>query len=119
MELAEPTIEQAVGRCAAAGASRVILAPYFLSRGRHVQQDIPELAAAAAAAHPGVACVVADPIGIDSLMAQLIDARVAAAVEEGAVVVVGSADGEAGAAGVEAGAPRAAAEAAAAAGAQR
>ena len=37
MELAEPTIEQAVGRCAAAGARRVVVAPYFLSRGRHVQ----------------------------------------------------------------------------------
>lgn len=37
MELAEPTIEQAVGRCAAAGAARVIIAPYFLSRGRHIQ----------------------------------------------------------------------------------
>ncbi|KAL4436131.1 hypothetical protein ABPG77_005579 [Micractinium sp. CCAP 211/92] len=79
MELAEPTIVQAVARCAAAGASRVIVAPYFLSRGRHVQHDIPELVAAAAAAHPGVECVIAEPIGIDSLMAQLIENRVAAA----------------------------------------
>lgn len=37
MELAEPTIAQAVARCAAAGAQRVVIAPYFLSRGRHVQ----------------------------------------------------------------------------------
>lgn len=79
MELAEPTIEQAVARCVAAGASRVIVAPYFLSRGRHVQHDIPELVAAAAAAHPEVECVIAEPIGIDSLMAQLIENRVAAA----------------------------------------
>lgn len=79
MELAEPTIEQAVGRCVAAGARRVIVAPYFLSRGRHVQHDIPELVAAAAAAHPEVECVIAEPIGIDSLMAQLIENRVAAA----------------------------------------
>ncbi|PSC74102.1 sirohydrochlorin ferrochelatase [Micractinium conductrix] len=79
MELAEPTVAQAVARCAAAGATRVIVAPYFLSRGRHVQQDIPALAAAAAAEHPGLECVVAEPIGIDSLMAQLIENRVAAA----------------------------------------
>ena len=105
MELAEPTIEQAVGRCAAAGASRVVIAPDFLSRGRHVQQDLPELAAAAAAAHPGVACVVAEPIGIDSLMAQLIDARVATAMAQGAVVMPGSSEAAA--------APEAAAQAAA------
>lgn len=44
-----------------------------------LQHDIPELVAAAAAAHPGVECVIAEPIGIDSLMAQLIENRVAAA----------------------------------------
>ena len=37
MELAEPTIEQAVAQCVARGARRVVVAPYFLSRGRHIQ----------------------------------------------------------------------------------
>ena len=41
------------------------------------------VAAAAAAAHPGVECVLADPIGIDILMAQLIDNRVTAAEQQG------------------------------------
>ena len=50
------------------------------------QHDIPGLAAAAAAAHPSVECVVAEPIGIDSLMAQLIESRVAAAAQHGAAV---------------------------------
>jgi len=40
-----------------------VIAPYFLSRGRHVQQDIPAIVKEAAARHPGVECVVADPIG--------------------------------------------------------
>ncbi|PNH00191.1 Sirohydrochlorin cobaltochelatase [Tetrabaena socialis] len=68
MEIAEPTIEQAV-------------APYFLSRGRHIQQDIPLLVAQAAEAHPGLSCVIADPIGLAPLMAQLISNRVATALE--------------------------------------
>lgn len=97
MEIAEPTIEQAVGKCVAAGARRVIIAPYFLSRGRHVQQDIPELVQAAAAAYPGVECVVAEPIGIDILMAQLIDNRVAAA-EAGTKAAAGKAGAAAAAA---------------------
>lgn len=86
MEIAEPTIGQAVARCAAAGAQRVVIAPYFLSRGRHVQHDIPELVAEAAAANPGVECVVAEPIGIDSLMAQLIENRVQAAALHGTAI---------------------------------
>jgi len=55
------------------------LTPDVIPAPAPVQHDIPELAAAAAAAHPGVECVVAEPIGIDLLMAQLIENRVAAA----------------------------------------
>lgn len=39
------------------------MAPYFLSQGRHIQQDIPALVAEALSHHPGVECVIADPIG--------------------------------------------------------
>ena len=80
MEIADPTIAQAVGRCVAQGARRVIVAPYFLSKGRHIQQDIPALVREAQEMYPNVDCVVAGPIGVDPLMAQLIEARVATAV---------------------------------------
>lgn len=63
MELAPPSIADAVGKCAVAGARKVVVAPYFLSRGRHITEDIPALVASAQADHPGVQCVVADPIG--------------------------------------------------------
>lgn len=46
-----------------AGASRVVVAPYFLSRGRHIQDDIPALVAAAQEQYPGITCSIADPIG--------------------------------------------------------
>ncbi|PNW83959.1 hypothetical protein CHLRE_04g214100v5 [Chlamydomonas reinhardtii] len=83
MEIAEPTIAQAVGRCAERGASTVVIAPYFLSRGRHIQEDIPALVREAQAEHPGLKCIIADPIGIDPLMVQLISNRVASALEGG------------------------------------
>ena len=76
MEIAEPTIADAIGKCASAGASTVIVAPYFLSRGRHIQEDIPALVAAAQEQYPQLKCVVAEPIGLDPLMAQLIEKRV-------------------------------------------
>lgn len=53
----------AAGRCVAAGARRVIVAPYFLSRGRHIQDDIPALVAEAQQQYPDVACSIAEPIG--------------------------------------------------------
>ncbi|GLC71682.1 hypothetical protein PLESTF_001149000 [Pleodorina starrii] len=84
MEIASPSIEDAVGRCAARGARTVVIAPYFLSRGRHIQEDIPALVAEAQSRHPGLTCVIADPIGIDALMVQLISNRVAAALSTAA-----------------------------------
>lgn len=41
----------------------MVVAPYFLSRGRHIQEDIPALVKDAQQKYPGVECVIADPIG--------------------------------------------------------
>ncbi|GLI71105.1 hypothetical protein VaNZ11_016177 [Volvox africanus] len=63
MEIARPTIEEAISRCAARGARTVVIAPYFLSRGRHIQEDIPTLVRQAQERYPGLSCVIAEPIG--------------------------------------------------------
>jgi len=76
MELAEPTIAQAFDRCVAAGARRVVVMPYFLLPGRHWDQDIPRLAAEAAARHAGVEFLVAAPLGLHPLILQVIQSRV-------------------------------------------
>lgn len=76
MEIAEPSIADAMQKCVQAGAKRIVIAPYFLSRGRHIQEDIPALVKAAQQQHHELECIVAEPIGLDPLMAQLIEARV-------------------------------------------
>ena len=79
MEIAEPSISQAVAACISSGAITVVVAPYFLSKGRHIQDDIPALVLEAQQLYPHVKCVVAAPIGVDPMMAQLIDSRVTSA----------------------------------------
>lgn len=76
MELAEPTILQAVGLCVARGSKKIVIAPYFLSKGRHIQQDIPALVREAQAHYPDIECVVAEPLGVDPLLVAIIDSRV-------------------------------------------
>jgi sirohydrochlorin ferrochelatase len=44
-----------------------VVAPYFLSRGRHIQEDIPALVGAAQLKYPGTKCIIADPIGVCSV----------------------------------------------------
>ncbi len=41
LELAEPSIPGGIQQCIDAGATEIIVLPYFLSAGRHVVEDIP------------------------------------------------------------------------------
>ena len=77
MELAEPTIATAFGRCVEQGVELVVCHPYFLLPGRHWDADIPRLAAEAAAPHPQVRWLVTAPLGLHELMAQIMSQRIA------------------------------------------
>jgi sirohydrochlorin ferrochelatase len=76
MELAEPSIATAFGKCVSRGAKRVVVCPFFLGPGKHWTQDIPRLTAEAAKAYPGVNYHVAQTLGIDDLILDLLDKRV-------------------------------------------
>jgi sirohydrochlorin ferrochelatase len=77
MELAEPSIATAFARCVERGATTVVVFPYFLLPGRHWNDDIPRLAAAAAKTHPGVRYLVTAPFGLHPLMAEVMQQRIA------------------------------------------
>lgn len=76
MELAEPTIKDAFGKCVQQGASRVIVSPYFLSPGRHWKQDIPALAAEASKEHSNIPYIVTAPLGLHELMVDIMNDRI-------------------------------------------
>ena len=65
MELAEPSISTAFRKCVEQGATRIVCHPFFLSRGRHVQEDIPSLLRAASEEHPQlqIAYSITQPLG--------------------------------------------------------
>lgn len=52
LELAEPSIGDAIDAAIAAGASTVLVLPYFLYPGRHLTRDIPAIVDEATARHP-------------------------------------------------------------------
>lgn len=76
MELAEPSIATAFGRCVARGAKTVVVFPYFLLPGRHWDEDIPRLTTAAARKHPGIQFLVTAPFGLHPLMAEVMRQRI-------------------------------------------
>jgi sirohydrochlorin ferrochelatase len=63
LELANPTLEQAVARLVARGAREICVVPYFLTLGVHLQEDLPRLVDQIKASQPGVAIRIAAPLG--------------------------------------------------------
>jgi sirohydrochlorin ferrochelatase len=72
MELAAPDLATAFATLVAQGATRVHVLTYFLANGRHCREDIPRLAAEAAAHHPGVTVEVAPGLGPHPALALLL-----------------------------------------------
>lgn len=81
MELAEPTLEQAYVRCVNRGATRIAVQPYFLAPGRHSTADIPRMTAKAAQRFPDIPCHIAEPLGVDRRIAEIMAGRIAEAIK--------------------------------------
>jgi sirohydrochlorin ferrochelatase len=75
LELAEPDIEAGGAACVADGATDVILLPYFLSAGVHVQEDLTAARNRLAARFPGVRFVLAEPLGRHPLLLDVVEER--------------------------------------------
>jgi sirohydrochlorin ferrochelatase len=71
LELVEPTIAAAGDACAAAGATTVIMLPYFLAPGIHVTEDLIEAQAALASKYPAIAFRLAAPLGRHPKLAEI------------------------------------------------
>jgi len=76
MELAEPTVAQGLAACAEAGASEVVVHPYFLGPGRHTTQSIPQLVEEAARTLPGLRIRISEPLGLHESLVDVVLARV-------------------------------------------
>lgn len=82
LELAEPDIASAGRQCVARGAKKVLMVPYFLSAGVHVQKDIAQICAELQKEYPDVVFVVADPIGRHSKLTEILLERALDAIRE-------------------------------------
>ncbi len=79
LELGQPDLAGAIGEVTAQGARRVVVIPYFLTLGMHLQRDLPRIVEEAAALHPGVVLDVTPPLdGHPALVQALLDRAAAA-----------------------------------------
>ncbi len=76
LELAPPTIAEAIDACVADGAREIVVHPYFLAPGMHSRRDVPALARAAASKHRGVRVRITAPLGGHDLIVEIVLDRV-------------------------------------------
>jgi sirohydrochlorin cobaltochelatase len=79
MELAPPTLGEAVAEAVAAGATEIVVQPCFLFEGNHLRRDIPELLAGSRAQYPAVTFRCGGPIGPDQRLVEILLERAAGA----------------------------------------
>lgn len=74
LELGQPSLSEAAERLARRGASRIVVIPYFLTLGTHMQRDLPVLAQEAARTNGGIEIHVTSPLdGHPALLEALLD----------------------------------------------
>jgi len=75
LEQGKPDLGEAVARLAARGASRILVVPYFLTLGLHLQRDLPRIVADIARIQTGVEIRVTPPLDGHPAMAQALIER--------------------------------------------
>jgi sirohydrochlorin ferrochelatase len=74
LELGQPDLAGAVARLATEGARHIVVIPYFLTLGIHLERDLPALVAKLMGAHPGIEIRVTKPLeGHPDLVRILLD----------------------------------------------
>jgi len=76
LQFAEPDLATTIRECAACGATRIIVHPFFLSFGMHVTKDIPRILSEARGLYPGVEFVYTEPIGTHEKLVQIVIDRI-------------------------------------------
>jgi len=75
LEGGRPDLPGAVATLAAAGATRVVVVPYFLTLGLHLQRDLPRIVSDLRAAWPNLEILCGDPLDGHPALAEILAQR--------------------------------------------
>ena len=74
LELGRPDLDGAIAMLVRSGVDHIVVLPYFLTLGLHLERDLPQLVAAAQRAHPGIGIQATPPLeGHPALLTALLD----------------------------------------------
>lgn len=72
LELGRPDVAGAVAQLAAAGASRIVIIPYFLTLGLHMERDLPRIVGDISSQYPALEIRITPPLDGHPAMLQIL-----------------------------------------------
>ena len=82
LECVKPTIAEGIQTCVEQGAESIIVHPYFLSYGQHLQKDIPRFIKEALVDFPRVTVTLTEPLGGHAQLVEIVMDRIQAAARQ-------------------------------------
>lgn len=82
LELGHPDLAEAASGLISRGATRIVVLPYFLTLGTHLQRDLPRIVQGISNIHRDVSIEIAPPLEGHPVLVQILRERAAAAFEE-------------------------------------
>lgn len=76
MEFSKPDLPTCIAGLVDRGAEKIVVVPFFLYYGIHMQEDIPEILAQERARYPQVEIVIASNLGADERIANIVIDRI-------------------------------------------
>lgn len=76
LSFCSPDLAEAVAKLKQAGADKIIITPVFLANGNHIALDIPEEIAGLKSDYPDIEFVLAEHIGPDPGVAEIVKERI-------------------------------------------
>jgi sirohydrochlorin ferrochelatase len=74
LELGQPDLDTTVASLSVEGFGRVVIIPYFLTLGLHLERDLPAITRRITQAHPGLEVITTPPLdGHPALVQVLLD----------------------------------------------
>ena len=75
LEIGQPDLETAAARLVGLGVRRLVIIPYFLTLGIHMERDLPRIADRISSTHKGLEIRIAPPLDGHPALLQILEDR--------------------------------------------
>lgn len=72
LQFEKPDFFEGVSACISKGATKIIIHPYFLYKGRHFEEDISEMIGEAQKRYPDIEFAITEPLGVHENIAKVV-----------------------------------------------